>query len=254
MGDGCEVLSSRSSPVSSSRHLRHFQTLTAGRLAHRHDRRVAEPRFLPLCRRPEPCPTRATWARADARDMRERARRARRVKGRCRARSAAGAVMAAVSLAATSLAGAGLVAPAPAAGQGLEFVKVWTRTLPDAGRPVALSSPNVATLEGVPAVVVGDRAGYVYAFSLAEWPDGAGLAGEHGGSPGRLDTVGGARWPAGTAATRSLWDRRTRRLLTRAVTKPSTRTGAGAGTWRSSNPASDRSRRGYLRRDRAPWP
>jgi hypothetical protein len=91
--------------------------------------------------------------------------------------------MAAVSLAATSLAGAGLVAAAPAAGQGLEFVKVWTRTLPDAGRPVALSSPNVATLEGVPAVVVGDRAGYVYALSLASGRTVPGWPASTGGAP-----------------------------------------------------------------------
>ena len=64
----------------------------------------------------------------------------------------------------------------PAAGQGLRFVEVWSRVLPDAGRPVALSSPNVAVLRGVRAVIVGDRAGYLYAFSLANgrairgWP------------------------------------------------------------------------------------
>jgi outer membrane protein assembly factor BamB len=57
-----------------------------------------------------------------------------------------------------------------------QFVEVWSRTLPDRGNPIALSSPNVATLGGVPAVVVGDRAGHVYAFSLADghalrgWP------------------------------------------------------------------------------------
>jgi hypothetical protein len=92
-------------------------------------------------------------------------------------------MLVAVSLAATSLAGAGLVAPAPAAGQGFEFVKVWTRTLPDAGRPVALSSPNVATLAGVPAVVVGDRAGYVYALSLASGRTVPGWPASTGGAP-----------------------------------------------------------------------
>jgi hypothetical protein len=103
--------------------------------------------------------------------------------GRGRAGNAAGAVLAAVSLAATSLAGVGLVAPASASGQGSEFVKVWTRTLPDAGRPVALSSPNVATLEGVPAVVVGDRAGYVYALSLASGRTVPGWPASTGGAP-----------------------------------------------------------------------
>ncbi len=56
------------------------------------------------------------------------------------------------------------------------FIEVWARTLPDAGRPIALSSPNVATLRGKPAVVVGDRSGHVYAFYLGDgrpvpgWP------------------------------------------------------------------------------------
>jgi hypothetical protein len=60
------------------------------------------------------------------------------------------------------------------------FVEVWSVTLSDRGRPIALSSPNVATLNGVPAVVVGDRAGHVYAFSLANgrrlpgWPASTG--------------------------------------------------------------------------------
>ena len=62
------------------------------------------------------------------------------------------------------------------ASSGRQFVEVWSRTLPDKGAPIALSSPNVATLGGVPAVVVGDRARRVYAFSLASgdvvqgWP------------------------------------------------------------------------------------
>jgi hypothetical protein len=60
---------------------------------------------------------------------------------------------------------------------------MWSRTLPDAGHPVALSSPNVATLEGVPAVVVGDRAGYVYAFSLAGGRTVAGWPASTGGAP-----------------------------------------------------------------------
>ncbi len=40
-------------------------------------------------------------------------------------------------------------------------------TLDDVGGPIALSSPNVAQLPGGPAVVVGDRKGYVYAYYLA---------------------------------------------------------------------------------------
>jgi len=60
-----------------------------------------------------------------------------------------------------------VAAASPAAAQGLDFVEQWSHTLDDTGAPIALSSPNLATLGGVPAVVVGDRAGHVYAFSLA---------------------------------------------------------------------------------------
>ncbi len=58
--------------------------------------------------------------------------------------------------------------------------EVWTVNLPDIGGPVALSSPNVANLDGQPAVVVGDNSGYVYAYHLADgsrvagWPFNAG--------------------------------------------------------------------------------
>jgi hypothetical protein len=60
------------------------------------------------------------------------------------------------------------------------LVETWSHVLPDRGGPVALSSPNVATLDGAPAVVVGDRSGRVYAFFLANgapvpgWPADAG--------------------------------------------------------------------------------
>ena len=73
-----------------------------------------------------------------------------------------------------------LVAPGPAAAADEGFVEVWSRTLPDAGAPVALSSPNLATLDGIPAVVVGDRSGHLYALSLATgeaipgWPASTG--------------------------------------------------------------------------------
>ena len=67
-----------------------------------------------------------------------------------------------------------------AAADGCGFVEVWSRTLPDGGTPVALSSPNIATLDGTPAVVVGDRSGHLYALSLATgkaipgWPASTG--------------------------------------------------------------------------------
>lgn len=63
------------------------------------------------------------------------------------------------------------------------FVKVWARALPDAGRPIALSSPNVATLGAAPAVVVGDRSGHVYAFYLANGEPVAGWPASTGGVP-----------------------------------------------------------------------
>jgi PQQ-like domain len=70
--------------------------------------------------------------------------------------------------------------PATSRSSNAGFVEVWSHALPDAGAPVALSSPNIATLDGVPAVVVGDRAGHLYAFSLATgnaipgWPASTG--------------------------------------------------------------------------------
>jgi hypothetical protein len=74
-------------------------------------------------------------------------------------------------------------APGPAAqaavvphAAGFSTTLAWSQTLNDAGNPVALSSPNVANLDGQPSVVVGDRAGRIYAFHV------------NGGSP-----VGG--WP-----------------------------------------------------------
>jgi outer membrane protein assembly factor BamB len=56
----------------------------------------------------------------------------------------------------------------------------WSVTLQDAGYPIALSSPNVVDLDGQLAIVVGDRAGFVYAYHLADgtpvagWPFYAG--------------------------------------------------------------------------------
>ncbi len=54
---------------------------------------------------------------------------------------------------------------------------VWQQTLPDAGNPIAQSSPSEATLDGGgPSVVVGDRGGNVWAFHLSDgsttpgWP------------------------------------------------------------------------------------
>ncbi len=68
--------------------------------------------------------------------------------------------------------GAGASAAAP---QTLApFDLVWSQSVNgqngnpnDAGLPIVISSPNVADLQGTPAVVVGDRAGNVLAYDLA---------------------------------------------------------------------------------------
>jgi hypothetical protein len=57
---------------------------------------------------------------------------------------------------------------------GFTATQVWTQTLNDGGNPIVLSSPNVADLDGQPSVVVGDRAGHVYAYHLS---NGSGVAG-----------------------------------------------------------------------------
>ncbi len=88
-----------------------------------------------------------------------------------RAAVVAGAATLACTLAAT------VPAARPAAGAALpvSLSLAWQQALPDGSSPVAQSSPMVATLDGGgPSVVVGDRAGYVYAFHLA---DGSGVAG-----------------------------------------------------------------------------
>ena len=67
-------------------------------------------------------------------------------------------------------------APAGAVGPSLDLHLMWSSgSLGDAGGPIAESSPTVATLDGGgPAVVVGDRAGRVYALHLT---DGSQVAG-----------------------------------------------------------------------------
>jgi len=75
--------------------------------------------------------------------------------------------------------GAG-AAPAP---RSLGISLAWQQTLPDAGGPVAESSPTAATLDGGgKSVVIGDRAGGVYAFHLS---NGSGVPGwpAHLGAP-----------------------------------------------------------------------
>ncbi len=58
-------------------------------------------------------------------------------------------------------------AAGPVAHAALSSSLVWQQTLPDAGGPIAESSPSVATLDGGgPSVVVGDRSGNLWAFHL----------------------------------------------------------------------------------------
>ena len=63
---------------------------------------------------------------------------------------------------------------------GFTATQKWSDTLNDPGNPIALSSPNVAELDGQPSVVVGDRQGWVYALHVANgsyvsgWPYNAG--------------------------------------------------------------------------------
>src|SRR5580704_742878 len=73
-------------------------------------------------------------------------------------------------------------AETPHATAGFAANETWAHSLNDANSPVALSSPNVANLDGQPSVVFGDRAGFVYAYHLngggtpAGWPYNAGAA------------------------------------------------------------------------------
>ncbi|HMD46643.1 MAG TPA: hypothetical protein VKG43_10805 [Acidimicrobiales bacterium] len=72
-------------------------------------------------------------------------------------------------------------ADAPAsANPGIPQNPTWSVVLSNGGYPIAESSPNVATLPGGESVVVGDRAGQVWAYHLADgtavpgWPAPAG--------------------------------------------------------------------------------
>jgi hypothetical protein len=97
------------------------------------------------------------------------------------------------SLAAFSLIGVGMTALALPSGSALQNVDVahavsagavWGPVvLNDAGSPIALSSPNIANLAGGPAVVVGDRAGHVYALNLATGNEVPGWPVSTGGVP-----------------------------------------------------------------------
>ena len=104
------------------------------------------------------------------------ARRGHRVLAACSATALAAVASLAVSSVPASAGGA-----VPHASLGISLV--WQQTLPDGGAPIGQSSPSEATLDGGgPAVVVGDRAGNVWAFHLS---NGSGVAGwpAHTGAP-----------------------------------------------------------------------
>jgi hypothetical protein len=75
---------------------------------------------------------------------------------------------------------AGVLGSTSPVGAAITFTQKWQATLNDAGGPVAQSSPNIANLPGGPAVVVGDRTGWVWGLNLASganvsgWPFGTG--------------------------------------------------------------------------------
>jgi hypothetical protein len=66
---------------------------------------------------------------------------------------------------------------------------IWSQNLSDQGCPVAESSPTLANLDGQPAAVVGDRAGFVYAYHLS---DGSPVTGWPAAVPGAAPCVAGS--------------------------------------------------------------
>ena len=79
--------------------------------------------------------------------------------------------------------------PAPTGAAALPHASVgatlvWQQVLPDAGSPIAQSSPSVATLDGGgSSVVVGDRAGNLWAFHLSDGSAVPGWPAHTGGAP-----------------------------------------------------------------------
>src|SRR5579859_419368 len=103
--------------------------------------------------------------------------------------SSLAAILSASSLVGTGAvtAGAAPLAASVHTAQALAFNLTWTHTLADAGNPIAMSSPNVATLDaGGRSVVVGDRAGKVYAFHLS---DGSAVPGWPASAPAAVDST-----------------------------------------------------------------
>ena len=114
------------------------------------------------------------------------------------------ALAAAVSAGAVVGAGAAQAAQRPASLPA--FNVTWSQTVNDAGSPIAISSPNLVSLNGSPTVVVGDRAGNLLAYNL---DSGAGGTLYHAARAHRFDALTGAR------AKRRALRRRERRLTLR---------------------------------------
>jgi hypothetical protein len=129
------------------------------------------------------------WATREESDV---SRRAPRFYLSASIMAAAAALAATTTLSAAPAAQAGQVAHAA----GFYTTEEWSNGLNDANGPIALSSPNVANLDGSPAVVVGDRSGHVYAFHLsggtpvAGWPYDAGAPVDASPSVAPIDANG----------------------------------------------------------------
>ena len=95
---------------------------------------------------------------------------------------AAGLVAALVLLGTPAVSAA--AAPPVAHAAALSISLAWQQVLPDGGSPIGQSSPSVATLDGGgPSVVVGDRAGSLWAFHLAGGSPPGGWPAHTGGAP-----------------------------------------------------------------------
>ena len=91
--------------------------------------------------------------------------------------TASGAMVGSVARPLTDVATASVVAH-------ISVNQIWAQdALPDTSAPIAESSPIVASLPGGPAVVVGDRAGHVYAMNLATGSTVPGWPASTGGVP-----------------------------------------------------------------------
>ena len=117
----------------------------------------------------------------------------------------------ATSLSRSARVGAGVVV---ASFDGHRLVETWSRRLPDAGGPIAMSSPTSAVVSGRRAVVVGDLAGNLWALQLSDgstipgWPyrSGAPIESSPSAAGGQVTFgVGSAADPAVAGGYRAVW-------------------------------------------------